>query len=65
MDYPKYIVSNQKEESISMHRVKATFGKLGNNGPQSWKRILNDYSSSAFGTTYDPIIILIHWKRWQ
>ena len=33
MDYPKYIVSNQKEESISIQRVKATFGILGNNGP--------------------------------
>ena len=26
MDYPKFIVSNQKEESISIQRVKCTAG---------------------------------------
>ena len=38
MDYPKFIVSNQKEESISIQRVKAS---TQTNNIQS--RYLNDY----------------------
>ena len=33
MDYPKYIVSNQKEEPISIQRVKSSFLETSLAGP--------------------------------